>query len=66
NGGNQIGGLNTIGEFQGKTAAEIGKIGARIATAGGEPVDNAPVASNAGGSFSAVTIAPDIKLAILH
>src|SRR6266542_4318643 len=78
NGGNQIGGLNTAGEFQGKAAAEIGRIGAGIATganiilngtwdedwsiAGGEPVDNAPVAPNTGGGLPAVTIAPGIKL----
>ncbi|CAI2187964.1 14221_t:CDS:2, partial [Funneliformis geosporum] len=75
---NQIGGLNTAGEFQGKTAAEIGRIGAGVATgadiilngtwdedwsiAGGEPVDNAPVAPNASGGLPAVTIAPGIKL----
>ncbi|GBC01017.1 hypothetical protein RclHR1_04030012 [Rhizophagus clarus] len=78
NDGNQIGGLNTAGEFQGKAAAKIGRIGAGIATgadiipngtwdedwsiAGGELVDNAPVAPNTGGSLPAVTIAPDIKL----
>ncbi|GET03411.1 hypothetical protein GLOIN_2v1789077 [Rhizophagus clarus] len=78
NGGNQIGGLNTAGEFQGKAAAEIGRIGAGVATganiipngtwdedwsiAGGEPVDNAPVAPNAGAGLPAVTIAPGIKL----
>jgi hypothetical protein len=78
NSGNQIGGLNTTGGFQGKAAAEIGRIGAGIATgadiipngtwdedwsiAGGEPVDNAPVAPNAGGGFPAITIAPGIKL----
>ncbi|CAI2200139.1 18862_t:CDS:2, partial [Funneliformis geosporum] len=61
-------------QFQDKAAAEIGRIGAGIATganiipngtwdedwsiAGGEPVDNAPVAPNAGGGFPAVTIAP--------
>ena len=82
NGGGQIGGLNTAGEFQGKAAAEIGRIGAGIATgadlipigtwdedwsiAGGEPVDNAPVAPNADGSLPVVTIAPDIKLGQLH
>ncbi|CAG8749705.1 12653_t:CDS:2, partial [Rhizophagus irregularis] len=32
NGGGQIGALNTAGEFQGKAAAEIGRIGAGIAT----------------------------------
>jgi len=32
NGGNQIGGLNTAGEFQGNAATEIGRIGAGIAT----------------------------------
>ncbi|GET62920.1 hypothetical protein GLOIN_2v1886689 [Rhizophagus irregularis DAOM 181602=DAOM 197198] len=78
NGGGQIGALNTAGEFQGKAAAEIGRIGAGIATgadiipngtwdedwsiAGGEPVDNAPVAPNAGGNLPVVTIAPGIKL----
>ncbi|GBB88747.1 hypothetical protein RclHR1_15320011 [Rhizophagus clarus] len=50
NGGNQIDGLNTAGEFQDWSIA------------GGEPVDNAPVASNAGGGLPAVTIAPSIKL----
>ncbi|GES84666.1 hypothetical protein GLOIN_2v1783702 [Rhizophagus clarus] len=78
NGSNQIGGLNTAGEFQGKAATKIGRIGAGIATgadiipngtwdedwsiAGGEPVDNAPVAPNVGGGLPAVTIAPGIKL----
>jgi hypothetical protein len=78
NGGGQVGALNTAGEFQGKAAAEIGRIGAGVATgadiipngtwdedwsiAGGEPVDNAPVAPNAGGGLPAVTIAPGIKL----
>ncbi|GBB85403.1 hypothetical protein RclHR1_11950011 [Rhizophagus clarus] len=78
NNANQIGGLNTAGEFQGKAAAEIGRIGAGVATgvdiipngtwdedwsiAGGEPVDNAPVASNTGGGLPAVTIALGIKL----
>jgi hypothetical protein len=77
NSGNQIGGLNTAGKFQGKAGAEIGRIGVEIATgadiipngtwnenwsiAGGEPTDNAPVAPNAGGGFPAVTIAPGIK-----
>ncbi|CAB4426136.1 unnamed protein product [Rhizophagus irregularis] len=81
NGGGQIGALNTAGEFQGKAAAEIGRIGAGIATgadiipngtwdedwsiAGGEPVDNAPVAPNAGGGLPVVTIAPGIKLSQL-
>ncbi|CAI2189657.1 15021_t:CDS:2, partial [Funneliformis geosporum] len=77
------GALNTAGKFQGKAAAEIGRIGAGIATgadiilngtwdedwsiAGGEPVDNAPVAPNAGGGLPAVTIAPGIKLGqLLH
>ncbi len=62
NNANQIGGLNTAGEFQGKASAEIGKIGEGVATgadiisngtwdedwsiAGSEPVDNVPVASN--------------------
>ena len=32
NGGNQIGGLNTAREFQGKATAEIGRIGAGVAT----------------------------------
>ncbi|CAI2198903.1 11113_t:CDS:1, partial [Funneliformis geosporum] len=61
-----------------KAAAEIGRIRAGIATdtdiipngtwdedwsiAGGEPVDNAPVAPNARGGFPAVTIALSIKL----
>src|SRR5579859_921314 len=78
NNANQIGGLNTAGEFQGKTATEIGRIGAGIATgadiipngtwdedwsiAGGEPVDNAPVVPNTGGGLPAITIAPNIKL----
>src|SRR6266540_5180623 len=60
NNANQIGGLNTAGEFQGKASAEIGKIGEGVATgadvisngtwdedwsiAGSEPVDNVPVA----------------------
>ncbi|CAI2198112.1 15086_t:CDS:2, partial [Funneliformis geosporum] len=48
--------------FQGKAAAEIGRIGAGIATASGEPVDNAPVAPNVGGGLPIVTIAPGIKL----
>ncbi|GES88335.1 hypothetical protein GLOIN_2v1886689 [Rhizophagus clarus] len=52
NGGNQIDGLNTAGEFQDEDWS----------IAGGEPVDNAPVASNAGGGLPAVTIAPSIKL----
>ncbi|RIB09498.1 hypothetical protein C2G38_2044265 [Gigaspora rosea] len=78
NGSNQIGGLNIAGEFRNKAGAKIGRIGAGIATgadiipngtwdedwsiAGGEPTDNAPVASNAGRGFPAVTIAPGIKL----
>ncbi|CAI2192221.1 16322_t:CDS:2, partial [Funneliformis geosporum] len=45
--GNQIGDLNTAGEFQDKAAAKIGRIGAGVTTAGGEPVDNAPVTPNA-------------------
>ncbi|CAI2185929.1 1714_t:CDS:2, partial [Funneliformis geosporum] len=61
-----------------KAAAEIGKIKAGIATgadiilngtwdedwsiASSEPVDNAPVAPNAGGGLPIVTIAPRIKL----
>ena len=32
NGDNQIGGLNTAGEFQGKAGTEIGKIGVGVAT----------------------------------
>src|SRR5213078_3466356 len=76
--GAQIGGLNTAGEFQGKAAAEIGRIGAGIASgadiipngtweedwsiAGGEPTNNAPVLPNTAGVFPAVTIAPDITL----
>src|SRR4051794_2409041 len=32
NGGGQIGGLNTAGEFQGKAAAEISRIGAGVTT----------------------------------
>ncbi|CAI2190428.1 9605_t:CDS:2, partial [Funneliformis geosporum] len=63
--GNQIGGLNTAGEFQDKAVAKIGRIGAGVATAGDEPVDNALVASNTGGGFPAVTIAPGIKLSQL-
>ena len=78
NGGNQIGGLNTTRKFQGKASTEIGRIGAGAITgadiilnetwdedwsiAGGESVDNVPVAPNAGGGLSAVTIAPGIKL----
>ncbi|GET60008.1 uncharacterized protein OCT59_020441 [Rhizophagus irregularis] len=78
NGGGQVGALNTAGEFQGKAAAKIGRIGAGIATganiipngtwdedwsiAGGEPEANAPVVPNAGGGFPAVTIAPNITL----
>ncbi|CAI2192701.1 15008_t:CDS:2, partial [Funneliformis geosporum] len=49
-------------EFQGKVAAEIGRIRAGVTTAGGESVDNTSVAPNAGGSFPAVTIALGIKL----
>ncbi|CAG8818524.1 15246_t:CDS:2, partial [Gigaspora margarita] len=78
NGGNQIGGLNTAGEFRNKAGAEIGRIGADVATgadiipngtwdedwsiAGGEPTDNALVAPNASRGFPTVTIAPGIKL----
>ncbi|GBC07750.1 hypothetical protein RclHR1_07680004 [Rhizophagus clarus] len=78
NGGGQVGGLNTAGQFQGKVTAEIGRIGAGTATgadiisdgmwdenwsiAGSEPTNNASVASNAGGGFPAVTIAPNITL----
>ncbi len=78
NGAGQVGALNTAGEFQDKVAAEIGKIGAGVITgadiilngiwdedwsiAGGEPVDNVPVAPNTGGGLPAVTIAPSIKL----
>ncbi|CAJ0850354.1 17450_t:CDS:2 [Entrophospora sp. SA101] len=74
NGGNQIGGLNTAGEFRNEASAEIGRIGAGIATganlipngtwnedwsiAGGMPVNDAPVAPNGGGGFPNVTIAP--------
>ena len=32
NGGGQVGALNTAGEFQGKAAAEIGRIGTGVAT----------------------------------
>ncbi|GBB85734.1 hypothetical protein RclHR1_01220030 [Rhizophagus clarus] len=53
NGGGQIGGLNTAGEFQDWSIA------------GGKPVDIAPVAPNAGGGLPAVTIAPGIKLSQL-
>ncbi|CAI2198723.1 16320_t:CDS:1, partial [Funneliformis geosporum] len=58
-----------------KAAAEISRIGAGVATganiipngiwdkdwsiAGGEPVDNAEVAPNAGDCFPAITITPD-------
>jgi hypothetical protein len=78
NGGNQIGGLNTAGQFQNEAGAEIGRIGAGVATgadlipvgtfdedwtfAGGRPTNNAPVAPNAGGGFPAVTIAPGIRI----
>ncbi|CAJ0838762.1 19169_t:CDS:2 [Entrophospora sp. SA101] len=78
NGGNQIGGLNTAGEFRNEASAEIGRIGAGIATganlipngtwnedwsiAGGMPVNDAPVAPNGGGGFPNVTIAPGMKL----
>ncbi|CAG8814554.1 26628_t:CDS:2, partial [Gigaspora margarita] len=78
NGSNQIGGLNTAGEFRNKAGTEIGRIGAGVATgtdiipnetwdkdwsiAGGEPTDNAPVAPNAAGGFFTITIAPGIKL----
>ncbi|CAI2195256.1 5606_t:CDS:1, partial [Funneliformis geosporum] len=78
---NQIGGLNTAGEFQGKAVAEIDRIGARVITgadiildetwdedwfiAGGEPVDNKPVMPNAGDSLPAITIASGIKLSQL-
>ncbi|CAI2184294.1 5177_t:CDS:2, partial [Funneliformis geosporum] len=48
--------------FQDKAATEIGRIGARVATAGDESVDNAPVASNAGSGLSAIIIASGIKL----
>ncbi|CAI2170244.1 20647_t:CDS:2 [Funneliformis geosporum] len=57
-----LGNLNTAGEFQGKVAAKIGRIGAGFATAGGESIDNAKVAPNAGGGFPVVIIAPNIKL----
>ncbi|CAG8450075.1 15830_t:CDS:2 [Cetraspora pellucida] len=62
NGDNQIGGLNTVREFYNKAGAEIGRIGAGVATADGEPTDNAPVTPNAGRGFSAITIASGIKL----
>ncbi|CAG8824028.1 21028_t:CDS:2, partial [Dentiscutata erythropus] len=66
NGGNQIGGLNTAGEFRNACATEIGRIGAGVTTdwsiAGGEPTNNAVVAPNTAGGFPAVTIAPGIKL----
>ncbi|CAI2199235.1 1800_t:CDS:2, partial [Funneliformis geosporum] len=45
-----------------KAAAEIGRIGAGITTVSGEPVDNTPVAPNAGGGLPVVIIAPEIKL----
>ncbi|CAI2184547.1 5405_t:CDS:1, partial [Funneliformis geosporum] len=76
--GNQIGGLNTTGEFQDKAAAEIGRIGTGVATGadiisnetwdedwsmtGSESIDNASVVPNAGGGLPAITIAPNIKL----
>ncbi|CAG8723654.1 10456_t:CDS:1, partial [Dentiscutata heterogama] len=78
NRGNQIGGLNTAGEFRNACATEIGRIGVGVATsadiipngtwdkdwsiAGGEPTNNAVVAPNTAGGFPAVTIAPGIKL----
>jgi hypothetical protein len=78
NNANQIGGLNTAGEFRRKCAEKIGLVGANIATgqdiipvgtwdedwsyAGGEPTDTNQVNPNAGGGFPNVTIAPDIKL----
>ncbi|CAI2185703.1 14360_t:CDS:2, partial [Funneliformis geosporum] len=48
-----------------KAAAEIGRIGAGVAVADGEPVDNALVAPNAEGGFPAVTIALNIKFSQL-
>ncbi|CAG8592504.1 9277_t:CDS:2, partial [Acaulospora morrowiae] len=78
NSGNQIGDLNTAGEFQDKAAAEIGRIGAGLTTgadiipagtweedwsiAGGEPTNDVPVVPNAVGGLPAVTIAPNITL----
>ncbi|CAG8845246.1 34120_t:CDS:2, partial [Racocetra persica] len=68
NRGNQIGGLNTAGEFRNACATEIGRIGAEVVTdedwsiAGGEPTNNTVIASNTAGGFLAVTIAPGIKL----
>ncbi|CAG8838443.1 3590_t:CDS:1, partial [Racocetra persica] len=78
NGGNQIGGLNTAGEFRNACATEIGRIGAGVTTgadiipngiwdedwsiAGGEPTNNAVVAPNTASGFPAITIAPGIKL----
>ncbi|CAI2193451.1 8912_t:CDS:2, partial [Funneliformis geosporum] len=60
---NQISSLNIAKGFQGKAVTKIGRIeNENCSIAGSEPVDNAPVASNAKGSFSAITIASDIKL----
>ncbi|CAI2192547.1 14419_t:CDS:2, partial [Funneliformis geosporum] len=53
NSSNQIDGLNTTGEFQGKIAAEI---------ASDKFANNIPVASNTSGGLPAVTITLDIKL----
>ncbi|CAG8754134.1 16692_t:CDS:1, partial [Acaulospora morrowiae] len=77
NNNNQIGGLNTAGEFRNKAATEIGRIDAGVATgadiipigtwekdwsiAGGEPTNDIPVAPNTGG-FPATTITPNITL----
>ncbi|CAB4482853.1 hypothetical protein RhiirA1_389797 [Rhizophagus irregularis] len=82
NGGSQVGGLNTAGQFRGKAATEIGTVRADIATGaniipngtwdenwstvGGEPTDTAPVAPNVGGGFSTVTIAPGDHIEIIR
>ncbi|CAI2188191.1 11522_t:CDS:2, partial [Funneliformis geosporum] len=63
---NQIGSLNTTGEFQGKTANEIGRIGAGITTASGKPVDNALVASNAESDFPAVLLLLLLILSLIN
>ncbi|CAG8501527.1 4705_t:CDS:2 [Cetraspora pellucida] len=68
NGSNQIGDLNIAGAFHNKARAEIGRIGAGVATdedwsiVNSELTDNAPVAPNADGGFTTVTIASSIKL----
>ncbi|RIA87272.1 hypothetical protein C1645_828029 [Glomus cerebriforme] len=70
--------LNTAEEFQDKTGAKIGRIGAGVITGaniisneiwdedwsitGSELTNNTPVIPNAGGGFSAVTIGPNITL----